>query len=201
MFSRNINRPNPHINVENSKLVLSVTDEPASHCWLSKTTLNLYFSNTSSTNENNFKVYEAWKPQNISQAFFFLLFFVFTLENVCHLFQEIVLCFWTVMVFRGRKWATLNVNAYTKCFWAHTLTKVAFFFFFFTHTDVSPDNTQTSIYIFFLVYIYTYIYTFTHRWKKKLPLFGLQGSVMKSSSHFKGLLVSFLKKYSRKIRN
>lgn len=73
------------------------------------------------------------------------------------------------------------------------------------HTDRSADSTQTSIYIFFNIYTHTFTYTHihapTHRWKKKLPLFGLQGSVMKPSSHFKGWLISFVKKYSRKIRN
>lgn len=145
MFSININRPNPHINVRNSELVLSVTDVPASHCRLSKTTLNLYFSDTSSTSENNFKVYQAWKPQNISQAFFFPFDFCFH-SRECHLFQEIVLCFWTVMVFRGRKWATLNMNAYTKGFWAHTLTK--FFFFFYPYRYVSRQHSDFYIHFF-----------------------------------------------------
>ena len=77
--------------------------------------------------------------------------------------------------------------------------------FFFNHTFRSLDNTQTPIYIFFNIYVHIHLHThiraLTHRWRKKLPLFGLQGSVMKISSHFKGLLMSFLKKYPKKIRN
>lgn len=74
-------------------------------------------------------------PQDKSFLFFFnflfsssflpfLLFSFFSflmLRNVCYLFQERVLCFWTATVFRERKWAPL-MNAYTESFWAHTLT-------------------------------------------------------------------------------
>lgn len=56
---------------------------------------------------------------------------------------------------QGRGRATLSMNAYTKGFWAQTVTWV-----FKNHTDRSPYNTQTSIYI--LIYIYTYIYIHTH---------------------------------------
>lgn len=54
-----------------------ITDASTSQCQLSKTILNLYFSNSSSINENNFKGYQAWKQYNILQGFF--VFFVFLL--------------------------------------------------------------------------------------------------------------------------
>lgn len=103
---------------------------------------------------------------------------------------------------QGKKMSHTKCECIHKVFLSTYINKGCFlsFFFFYPYRCVSRQHSDFYIH-FFLVYIYTYIYTFTHRWKKKLPLFGLQGSVMKSSSHFKGLLVSFLKKYSRKIRN
>lgn len=57
-----------------------ITDASTSQCQLSKTILNLYFSNSSSINENNFKGYQAWKQYNILQGFFFF-FSCFVFES------------------------------------------------------------------------------------------------------------------------
>lgn len=74
---------------------LSWSSQPTTSCQSpTLPALQTHFSpvrfHTSSTKEKNLAVYQAWKPGTISQDFFL---FLFTLGNVCHLFQEIVLCF------------------------------------------------------------------------------------------------------------
>lgn len=65
---------------QKSELALSGPDEMHRFTWATtKTTVSLYFSNTSFTNENNSRAYPAWKPYNISSFSFLFFFFVFLL--------------------------------------------------------------------------------------------------------------------------
>lgn len=140
----------PH---QKSELALSGPDAMHQHYTGNhQTTLHLYLSNTSLTNENN---PERTKLGNyiIFQAFFKKSFY--SRECLCHLFQEIVLCFWTGVVFREED--------KPHSIWMHTPRASG-------HKDqrrflktiqIGLQTTLRLLYTF-LIYIYTYIYIHTH---------------------------------------